>query len=59
MNQIEEILVVKRSGDVVDFDSVRIHNAISAALKEVARNTKKLKYKKWLIQSKKKSFLDL
>ena len=33
MNQIEEILVVKRSGDVVDFDSVRIHNAISAAIK--------------------------
>ncbi|MEE2975781.1 MAG: ribonucleoside-diphosphate reductase subunit alpha [Thermodesulfobacteriota bacterium] len=38
MNQIDEILVVKRSGDVVDFDSKRIHNAITAAVKAGEEN---------------------
>ena len=38
MNQIDEVLVVKRSGDVVDFDSKRIHNAITAAVKAGEEN---------------------
>ena len=32
MNHIEELLVVKRSGEVVNFDSQRISNAIAAAI---------------------------
>ena len=32
MNHIEELLVVKRSGEVVGFDSQRINNAITAAI---------------------------
>ena len=32
MNQIEQLLVVKRSGELVEFDSVRILNAINAAI---------------------------
>ena len=32
MNQIEQLLVVKRSGELVEFDSVRILNAINASI---------------------------
>ena len=32
MNQIEQLLVVKRSGELVKFDSARILNAINAAI---------------------------
>ena len=33
MNQIDELLVVKRSGEIVEFDPDRIKNAIEAAIK--------------------------
>ena len=32
MNQIDELLVVKRSGEIVEFDPDRIKNAIEAAI---------------------------